>query len=330
MKQDVLKRAKSKNFQLRLSAAISVTAFSIASLFLTATLVLCQGRTNLPKDQKWFASPQEAADALISASEKNDDQSFKEILGPNSYDLIHTGEQDLDNQTIAEFASLARTKTSISYEPKNGTRAVVLIGNDSWPFAIPLSKAGLKWFFDTEAGRQEILFRRIGRNEFDAIRICRGFVEAQHQYALVKHDNSLVNQYAQRIISSPGKHDGLAWQNEDGTWGGTVGENAAAALQQFYTGKPAPFHGFYFKVLKGQGPAAPLGQLDYVVDGAMIGGFALLAFPAVYQGTGVKSFIVSQDGVVYEKDLGMDTLVKAAAIDRFNPDLSWKPVFDEK
>ena len=322
--------AKRNNSHRRPISVSSVIILSIGLVLLSILPAFAQSRVTLPKDQKWFASPQEAADALIAASEKNDEQAFKDILGPNSFDLIRTGEQEQDNQTIAEFASLARTKTSISYEPKNKTRAIILIGNDNWPFAIPVTKAGLKWFFDTEAGRQEILFRRVGRNELDAIRICRGFVEAQHQYALAKHDDSMVNQYAQRIISTPGKHDGLAWKNDDGTWGGTVGENAAQALQQFYSGKPAPFHGYYFKVLKGQGPAAPLGQLDYVVDGAMIGGFALLAIPAVYQGSGVKSFIVSQDGVVYEKDLGPETLVIAAALERFNPDKTWKPVLEEQ
>ena len=314
----------------RMLNTIGLAAFSIALVLFAVTLASSQGRIALPKDQKWFASPQEAAEAFIAASEKFDEQAFKEILGPNSYDLIHTGEPNLDRQTMAEFASMARTKTTISYEPRNRNKAIILIGNDSWPFAIPLAKAGLKWFFDTNAGRLEVVYRRIGRNELDAIQVCRGFVEAQNEYSLMKHDNSLVNQYAQKIISTPGKHDGLAWQNEDGTWGGTVGEKAAKAIEQSYTGKPGAFHGYYFKVLKGQGPAAPLGEMDYMVNGAMIGGFALLAYPAVYQGSGVKTFMVSNDGVVFEKDLGPNTLVLAAAIDRFNPDRTWQPVFDDK
>jgi len=161
-----------------------------------------------------------------------------------------------------------------------------------------------------------------------AIEICRGFVEAQQEYSLTKHDGAAVNQYAQRIISTPGKHDGLAWQNPDGTWGGTVGENAAKTLERTFTGNPAPFYGYNFKVLKGQGQAARLGELDYVVDGAMIGGFALLAVPAAYQVSGVKSFIVSYDGVVYEKDLGPNTTEAAKAIERFNPDRSWTVVKD--
>ena len=155
---------------------------------------------------------------------------------------------------------------------------------------------------------QEILYRTIGRNELAAIEICRGYVEAQHEYALTKHEGSSVNQYAQRIIATPGKQDGLAWQNPDGTWGGPVGENIARAIEQGYTDKALPYHGYFFKVLKGQGPAAPLGEMDFVVKGVMIGGFALVAAPAEYLVTGVKTFMVSHDGVVYEKDLGAETL----------------------
>ena len=160
----------------------------------------------------------------------------------------------------------------------------------------------------------------------DAIDICRGFVEAQGEYVLTKHGKSTVSQYAQKIISTPGTQDGLAWQNPDGTWGGPVGENVAGAIERGYSIRTEPYHGYYFRVLKGQGPDAPLGQMEYVVNGAMIGGFALVAFPAQYRVTGVKTFMVSNDGVVYEKDLGPKTLEIAENMDRFNPDRSWSPV----
>jgi hypothetical protein len=310
--------------------AIGIAVFSVAIVIFAAAIVYSQGRAALPKDQKLFMSPQEAAEALVTASEKFDEIAFKEILGPNSFDLIHTGEPAVDRETVEQFTSMARAKMTISYDPTNRSRAIILLGTDDWPFAIPLAKVSGKWFFDTNAGRQELLYRRIGRNELTAIQICRGFVEAQHEYALVKHDNSLVNQYAQSIISTPGRHDGLAWQNDDGTWGGTVGEKAAKAIEKSYTGKPGAFHGYFFKVLKGQGPAAPNGELDFVVKGAMIGGFALLAYPAVYQGSGVKTFMVSHDGVVWEKDLGPNTVQIAAGIEKFNPDKTWSPVFDDK
>ncbi len=172
----------------------------------------------------------------------------------------------------------------------------------------------------------DTLCRRIGANELDAINICDGFVEAQEEYALRPHEGYSVAQYAQRVISSPGKQDGLAWQNPDGTWAGPVGETIAQAIAQGYSSKEEPYHGYFFKVLKGQGPAAPLGQLDYVINGAMIGGYALVAAPAEYRVTGVKTFIVSNDGVVYERDFGDSTVEEFKKIERFNPDSSWQPV----
>jgi hypothetical protein len=160
----------------------------------------------------------------------------------------------------------------------------------------------------------------------DAIAICHGYVEAQHEYALQPHVGYDVNQYAQQIISTPGKQDGLAWQNADGTWDGPIGEKIARAIEQGYTSRAEPYHGYFFKVLKGQGPGAPLGRMDFVVNGVMIGGFALLAAPAEYGVTGLKSFIVSHDGVVFEKDLGSETLDEFQRMELFNPDKSWTPV----
>src|SRR5262249_21941844 len=163
-----------------------------------------------------------------------------------------------------------------------------------------------------------------GSNELDAIEICRGYVEAQHEYALEPREGYDVNQYAQRIISTPGKQDGLAWQNPDGSWDGPIGENIARALEQSYSGDADPYHGYFFKILKGRGSAAHLGEMDFVMKGVMIGGFALVAAPAEYGETGVKTFIVSHDGVVYEKDLGPGTLDEFQKMERFNPDRSWK------
>jgi hypothetical protein len=181
-----------------------------------------------------------------------------------------------------------------------------------------------KWRFDTKAGRNEVLLRRIGTNELDAIQVCLGFVQAQREYALDIHDNSGINQYAQKIISTPGKHDGLYWKNPDGSSGGPVGEAVAKAIEEGYSANPGSgYHGYYFRVLKGQGSAAPLGQLDYVIEGVMIGGFALLATPAEYGVTGIKTFIISNDGIVYEKDLGPDTLTLAKHVERYNPDPTW-------
>jgi hypothetical protein len=276
-------------------------------------------------DARKFDTPQQAADALINAAEKFDVVELAQIFGAGGQDIVFTGEYAQDRQHAANFVAEAHEKKSVSVDPKTGNRAFLLVGDEDWPFPVPLVKTGEKWVFDAKAGRQELLYRRIGSNELDAIAICRGYVEAQHEYSLQPHQGYEVNQYAQRIISTPGKQDGLAWQNSDGTWGGPVGDDIAKAIEEGYSGGQ-PYHGYFFKVLKGQGPAAPLGQLDFVVKGVMIGGFALAAAPSEYGTTGLRSFIVSHDGVVYEKDLGPRTLDEFKNMERFNPDQSWAPV----
>ncbi len=279
-----------------------------------------------PAGFKAFDTPQQAAAALIEAADKFDVMQLTEIFGPDTEDVIFTGEFPQDRKHAADFVTEAREKNNVSIDPKTGTRAFLLIGNEDWPFPVPIVKKGNKWFFDTQAGRQELLYRRIGANELDAIQICHGYVEAQHEYAFQPHNEYDVNQYAQRIVSTPGKQDGLAWQNADGTWGGPVGEKIARAIEQGYTSSSEPYHGYFFKVLKGQGPAAPLGQMNFVVNGVMIGGFALVAAPAEYGVTGVKTFIVSHDGVVYENDFGPATMDEFQRMELFNPDQSWTPV----
>jgi hypothetical protein len=275
---------------------------------------------------KMFDTPQQAADALIDAAANFDVAALTSIFGPDGHEIVLSGEFSQDRKHAANFVAEARKKQSVSVDPKSGTRAFLLVGDEDWPFPIPLVKRGAKWFFDSRAGRQELLYRRIGSNELDAIDICRGYVEAQHEYALQQRTINNVNQYAQRIVSTPGKQDGLAWQNADGKWDGPVGENIARVIEQGYTSSSDPYHGYFFKILKGQGPGAPLGQMDFVVKGVMIGGFAMVAAPAVYNVTGVRTFIVSHDGVVYEKDLGPNTLDQFKKMERFNPDKSWTPV----
>ena len=276
-----------------------------------------------------FDSPQQAADVLVDAAEKFDVVTLAQIFGPDGEDIVFSGEFAQDRKHATDFAAEAREKKSVSVDSKSRTRAFVLVGNEDWPFPVPLVKHGEKWSFDAKAGREELLYRRIGANELDAIQICQGYVEAQYDYAFEKREGYDVNQYAQRIISTPGKQDGLAWQNSDGTWGGPIGEKIARAIEQGYTSRSEPYHGYFFKILKGQGPAAPLGEMDYVVKDIMIGGFALVATPAQYGVTGVRSFIVSQDGVVYDKDLGPRSLDEFQKMERFNPDKSWSPVLTE-
>jgi hypothetical protein len=278
--------------------------------------------------QETFATPKAASEALIKATANYDLPALTEILGPHGKDLVSSEDPVRDKNIAAAFAAKAHEKKQITIDPKNSNRAILSVGNEDWPLPIPLVRRGGKWSFDTKAGRQEILFRRIGANELDAIQICRGYVEAQLAYSLEKHDKAEVNQYAQRIVSTPGKHDGLAWQNSDGSWGGPVGEGIAKALEQGYTNRSQPYHGYYFKILKGQGSSAPLGKMDFMVEGAMIGGFALVAAPAEYRVTGVKTFIVSYEGIVYEKDLGPDTLEIFGKMELYDPDKTWKRTDD--
>lgn len=283
-------------------------------------------KTSAATTAKTFDSAQAAVDALLDAVDKYDVSALDAIFGPEGDDIIHTGEPARDKQTAADFVAKAREKKEIATDPKTPDRAMLVIGADDWPFDVPIVKNGNnKWFFDSKAGLQEILYRRIGGNELDAIQMCLGYVEAQGDYAVMKRSDKGVAEYAQRIISQPGKQDGLAWKNPDGIWEGPIGERIAEVIEKGY-GKKDPYHGYFFKVLKGQGPTAPLGRMDYVVEGVMIGGFALAAAPAEYRATGVKTFIVSNDGVVYEKDLGPTTLDAFHDMELFDPDPTWHPV----
>ena len=275
-----------------------------------------------------FDSAEKAADALVDAAEKFNVTSLIRIVGPQGEDLVLTGEYAQDRERAQEFAAQARKRKQVSVDPKTDARAYLLVGEQDWPFALPIVKHNGRWSFDAAAGRQELMYRRIGSNELDAIDICEGYVDAQFDFAYRKRQGYEAPHYAQHIISSPGKQDGLAWKNPDGSWGGPIGEKIAEAIEQGYNLKADPYHGYFFKVLKGQGAAAPLGTMDYVVGGVMLGGFALVAAPAEYGETGLKTFMVSHTGVVYEKDLGPDTLQQFQQMERFDPDKSWTPVKD--
>ena len=284
--------------------------------------------TTPPEDTtppRLFASPESASAALVAAAEKFDVPTLKAILGGGGADLVESEDTVQDRRTATAFAAEAKQKQRLQLDSTK-TKATLTVGSADWPLPIPIVQHAGQWYFDAAAGREEVLRRRIGRNELDAIQVCRGYVEAQRQYALTRHDGALVNQYAQRVISSPGKQDGLAWRTPDGTWAGPVGEEIAGAIAEGYKDRYQPYHGYYFKILKGQGPAAPMGQMDFVVDSAMIGGFALVAAPAEYLVTGVNTFIVSHSGITYEKDLGDRTLDAFRAMDRYNPDSTWKAV----
>jgi hypothetical protein len=312
-----------------LAAAITTSGFLAMGLQAAPESKQDAGTGSQP-GQKAFDTAKQAADSLLQAAETFDVAALKEILGPDSEDIIASEDPVMDKNHAVEFAAKAKEKHSIEIDKKDPNRAILSVGNDDLTLPIPIVKQKGKWSFDTKVGREEILNRRIGSNELDAITICRGFDEAQHEYAQELHDDSKVHQYAQKILSTPGKHDGLAWQDKDGTWGGPVGEEVAKAVEESYAAQPgAPYHGYYFKVLKGQGPAASMGEMDFMVGGAMIGGFALAAAPAEYRVTGVETFMVGPDGVVYQKDLGPDTGKTFQSMDRYNPDKTWQETDDD-
>ena len=317
------------------SCARAIKAFvgltlTCASTFFYASFLFAQEKppASVPQKQQTFKSPNEAAAALIRAADTDDVAALMRILGSAGEDLVSTEDAVQDKNIATEFAEEAHRKQSIAIDPKDLNRAILIVGNRNWPMPIPIVKRNGVWLFDTKAGRQEMIYRRIGANELDALQICRAYDDAQFEYALTKHDGSEVNQYAQRILSTPGKQDGLAWRNPDGSLGGPIAEGVAEAIEEGYIDRTKPYHGYYFKVLKGQGPAAPLGTMNFVIEGAMIGGFALAAAPADYRVTGVKTFIVGYQGVVYQKDLGPDTLKIFKEMELYNPDKSWQPTDD--
>jgi len=304
---------------------------SFATLLLICALscgAMAQSKSAAPGPMA-FDTPQQAADSLIKATAVYDVTAMMAIFGPDGEDFVSGGDQVQDKKNAIDFAKEAATKNSIAVDRANPNKASIIVGEEEWPLPVPLVKKSGRWYFDAKAGRQEILFQRIGANELDAITVCRGFVEAQKKYAAGIHDESGVNQYAQKIISSPGKHDGLYWQNEDGTSGGPIGDAVANALAEGYSIGKGGFHGYYFKILKGQGPYARNGATDYVIEGVMIGGFALVAVPAEYRVTGVKTFIVNYDGIVYQKDLGPNSLEVVKKMELYNPDKTWQRTDDQ-
>jgi len=300
-----------------------------AALTVCGVLAGCgNGTPEAALPERQFGSAEAAAAALVDATGKFDRDELLALLGKDGRTLVYSEDTVQDRNSAVAFAAEARTKQRLEYDSAR-TSAVLSVGAGDWPLPIPIVQRHGKWYFDAAAGREELLLRRIGRNELSAIEVCRGYVEAQKAYALAKHDGAEVNQYAQHVISTPGKQDGLAWQAADGSWQGPVGEAIARFIAEGYSDRSEPFHGYYFKVLKGQGPAAPLGEMDFMVKGAMIGGFAMVAAPAEHLVTGVKTFIVSHDGIVYEKDLGEKTLEAFRAMERYNPDSTWTPVQDD-
>ena len=277
--------------------------------------------------QKTFASPEEAVKALIDAAKAGNQEELLAIFGPAGREVLSSGDPVEDKATRERFLKAYETKNALIKE--GDTKAVLQIGAEDWPFPIPLVKKNQQWSFDTKKGKEEIKNRRIGRNELSTIQVCLAYVDAQREYAAKDRDGDGLFEYAQKFVSTPGKKDGLYWEAKPGEEESPLGDFAAKATQEGYKktdNKPVPYHGYYFKVLKAQGKNAPGGAYDYLVKGRMIGGFAMVAYPANYGVSGVMTFIVNHDGIVYEKNLGKDTARIARAMKLFDPDKTWRKV----
>ena len=279
--------------------------------------------------QKSFASPAEAVKSLFEAVQNNDDKALATILGPAAGELISSGDPVADKADRERFLTLYTAKNRL--QKKGGNKAVLYLGSDDYPFPLPLVRKGKMWLFDTKAGAKEILNRRIGKNELAVMDVLHAYLDAQREYARKDHDNNGVLGFAQKLNSSPGKQDGLYWETREGEEPSPFGPLAAQADsegygKQFRAAEPEPFHGYYFKVLKEQGKNAAGGAFNYVVNGKMVLGFALLAYPSGYRSSGVMTFIVNQSGVIYEKDLGTKSAQLAEQMTSFDPDPSWRKV----
>ena len=277
--------------------------------------------------QQTFASAGEAVDALVAALKAGDHARLLAVLGSNAEPVISSGDPVADKAEKENFLAAYAEKSALV--PGDTDTMVLEVGTDGWPLPIPVVRRNGRWFFDAAAGAEEIVYRRIGRNELAAIEVCRGAVSAQEEYASEGRDGQPVGTYAQKLISDAGRHNGLYWPVAPGQPPSPAGPLLAKASGESYAfaaGTPTPYHGYYYRLLTAQGPAAPGGAKSYLVDGGMVGGFAFLAYPAEYRQSGVMTFLVGADGVVYEKDLGPRTAELAKAMAEYDPDRSWTPV----
>jgi len=274
--------------------------------------------------QKIFGSPEEAMKAFAEAVQAGNMKDVMAILGPEGEDILSSGDEVADKADRERFLKKYQERVDLI---KDRDRISVILGNDHFPFAIPIVKKGEGWVFDTKAGKEEVLNRRIGRNELAAIQVCEAYVEAQREYASTDRERNGIIQYAQKIVSDEGRRNGLYWKAAEGEIPSPLGPFAAKAATEGYKKKdekPVPYHGYYYKILRGQGMSAPGGAYNYVINGHMVAGFALVAWPAEYNVSGVMTFVVNQNGTVYQKDLGPKTESLAKAMTLYNPDRTWK------
>jgi len=279
------------------------------------------------RGQKTFSSAEEASNALVTATQNNDEKAMLEILGPDGKQIVSSGDEAEDAESRANFVQRYQEMHRLVKEPDGTT--ILYIGAKNWPTPIPLVNKGKWWYFDTDAGKKEILYRRVGRNELSAIRVCQELVAAEKEYYSTQH-----NEYAQKIFSDEGQHNGLYWKAAEGEPQSPIGPLVAWAVARENAksqgGGPVPYRGYYFHTLKGQGKNGPGGAKSYLVGDKMTQGFAFVAFPAEYRSSGVMTFIVNEDGVVYQKDLGQKTYVLARAMKEYNPDGSWQKAEEQQ
>ncbi|MBU6479025.1 MAG: DUF2950 family protein [Nitrospirae bacterium] len=298
----------------------------LKTIFASALMTTAPVALAATAGQEYFASPEAGTEALVEAVKANDQPVLRTILGPHSRRLMSSGDKVADQQSREAFIKAYSEANKVVLD--GDQQAVLVIGQDEWPMPIPLVKSPAGWRFDSPQGEKEILVRRIGRNELSAIQVCLAIVDAAQEYATLDVDGDGIPEYTPRFVSTPGKHDGLYWEAKADEPLSPLGPLLAAATNEGYTESAtrplAPYHGYFYRILTKQGKDAPGGARDYLINGQMIGGFAVIAYPARYGVSGIMSFLVNQDGMVYEQNLGKNTAAIAAKINTFNPDANWK------
>jgi len=325
---DEIMEEKKMSLRIKEKRRISGSLYGLVALFAVA-LIFFGSYQRADAQQKTFKTPEEAVKSLMDALKSNNTKELLAIFGTAGKEIISSGDKVADKTGSERFVKDYEAMNKL--EKETDKKVILVVGNHEWPFPIPIVKKGETWVFDTKAGKEEMLNRRIGRNELNTIQTCLAIVDAQREYAMKDRDSDKLLEYAQKFGSMKGKKDGLYWEAKEGEEQSPLGALAARAVEEGYKGRkpgdnPAPYHGYFYRILKAQGKNAPGGAYDYVVRGKMIGGFALVAFPAEYGASGIMTFIVNHDGVVYQKDLGKETGKIAKAMTKFDPDKTWKKV----
>jgi hypothetical protein len=319
---------KKMSLRIKEKGRIFGSLYGLVVLFGVA-LIFFSSYQGADAQQKTFKSPEEAVKSLMDALRSNNTKELQAIFGTAGKEIISSGDKVADKAGNERFVKNYEEMNKL--EKETDKKVILVVGNHAWPFPIPIVKKGETWVFETKAGKEEMLNRRIGRNELNTIQTCLAIVDAQREYAMKDRDSDKLLEYAQKFASTKEKKDGLYWEAKEGEEQSPLGPLAARAVQEGYASRkpgdnPAPYHGYFYRILKAQGKNAPGGAYDYVVRGKMIGGFALVAFPAEYGASGVMTFIVNHDGVVYQKDLGKETGKIAKAMTKFDPDKTWEKV----